>query len=162
MCLGGGRALALPLAPQGRVCMGSNHSCRIGLDSRAAGVSSVVSLSRLSSLCGDQDHFACIAPPILSLNLFSPLPLSVLLNPPSLFLSPLDHHCFAQILDGSDVLQQISNLTSTEPSNEREVMLGSGYRTAPLVVFVYTATWNVPSTLFFFAPACPLHFHTQI
>lgn len=26
-----------------------------------------------------------------------------------------------QILDGSDVLQQISNLTSTEPSNEREV-----------------------------------------
>lgn len=26
-----------------------------------------------------------------------------------------------QILDGSDVLQQISNVTSTEPSNEREV-----------------------------------------
>ncbi|CAM9346858.1 unnamed protein product, partial [Ectocarpus sp. 12 AP-2014] len=29
-----------------------------------------------------------------------------------------------EVLDGSDVLQQISNLTSTEPSNEREVFVG--------------------------------------
>ncbi|CAM9893225.1 unnamed protein product, partial [Choristocarpus tenellus] len=29
-----------------------------------------------------------------------------------------------QVLDGSDVLQQISNLTSTQPSNEREVFVG--------------------------------------
>lgn len=29
-----------------------------------------------------------------------------------------------EILDGSDVLQQISNVTSTEPSNEREVFVG--------------------------------------
>ncbi|CAM9330531.1 unnamed protein product [Scytosiphon promiscuus] len=29
-----------------------------------------------------------------------------------------------EVLDGTDVLQQISNLTSTEPSNEREVFVG--------------------------------------
>lgn len=39
-----------------------------------------------------------------------------LVPPPSFFAVP-----FRTKMDGSDVLQQISNLTSTEPSNEREV-----------------------------------------
>lgn len=47
------------------------------------------------------------------------------LHCPPWFSIPLKLSPFSveQVLDGSDVLQQISNLTSTEPSNEREVSM---------------------------------------
>ena len=66
---------------------------------------------------------------------------------------------FAQILDGSDVLQQISNLTSTEPSNEREVMPRLEHRVVARGVRVIHSSSR--GRVHFLVPFCSFCFDTR-